>query len=362
MRKLAFGEIVGQSQAMQRVLEQVDLVAPPEATVLIQAGVTQRRCDRVAFISNRHARGHSMPERLGLYRTVLRYDRPSGSGVALAEALEPVSHDRLTRRRQRDWSGQTLLELACRSLCGWPRGSLSLDATVIPEPFATAIEGLAWVFSSPARTPVDGLSLVLLVWPHGPAASRSGCDWGARGVRPSGSWRWRCSALRAITRAVALRPCSLTPGIPPEPCCSGCTTRVVCHVPAEKDSSRQWPRGPVPPAASLLGRQRRAEWGPARARGQIRQQVLCHPLLDAGGRGGAPPVLQACPHQRRESRLQGSPGADGLSSALGEGATPPITCCLIALWVLERERDDRQLSFKGRDHPLPALERLRITA
>jgi len=34
-RELAFGEIVGHSQAVQRVLEQVDLVAPTEATVLI---------------------------------------------------------------------------------------------------------------------------------------------------------------------------------------------------------------------------------------------------------------------------------------------------------------------------------------
>jgi hypothetical protein len=49
----------------------------------------------------------------------------------------------------------------------------------------------------------------------------------------------------------------------------------------------------------------------------------------------------------------------------------PITCCRIAFCVLERERYDRQLSiyklkrqlsFKGRDHALPALERLRITA
>jgi len=34
-RELAFGEVVGYSQAMRRVLEQVDLVAPTEATVLI---------------------------------------------------------------------------------------------------------------------------------------------------------------------------------------------------------------------------------------------------------------------------------------------------------------------------------------
>ena len=38
---------------------------------------------------------------------------------------------------------------------------------VIPKPFATAIEGLAWVFSSQEHTSVSGLSLVLLVWTNG---------------------------------------------------------------------------------------------------------------------------------------------------------------------------------------------------
>jgi len=38
---------------------------------------------------------------------------------------------------------------------------------VIPKPFAAAIEGLAWVFSSQERKPVYGLSLVLLVWTNG---------------------------------------------------------------------------------------------------------------------------------------------------------------------------------------------------
>jgi putative transposase len=35
------------------------------------------------------------------------------------------------------------------------------------QPFATAIEGLAWVFSSQERRPVYGLALVLLVWTNG---------------------------------------------------------------------------------------------------------------------------------------------------------------------------------------------------
>jgi hypothetical protein len=66
-----------------------------------------------------------------------------------------------------DWSGQTLLELAGRTLFVWERGSLILDDTVIPKPLATAIESLAWVYSSQERKPVYGLSLVLLIWTDG---------------------------------------------------------------------------------------------------------------------------------------------------------------------------------------------------
>jgi hypothetical protein len=59
------------------------------------------------------------------------------------------------------------LESACRLLFVWDRGYLVRDDTVISTPDATAMEGLAWVFSSPERRPVYGLSLVLLVWTDG---------------------------------------------------------------------------------------------------------------------------------------------------------------------------------------------------
>ena len=108
-----------------------------------------------------------MPELLWLYLTALLYYRTSGRCVAVAEARETVSHDRLTRLLQGEWSGHTLLEIACRTLCVWERGHLIIDETVIPKPFATAIERLAWVFSSQERKPVYGLSLVLLVWTKG---------------------------------------------------------------------------------------------------------------------------------------------------------------------------------------------------
>jgi hypothetical protein len=40
------------------------------------------------------------------------------------------------------------------------RGDLSRDDTVVPNPFATAMEGLAWVFSRRERKPVYGVSVV----------------------------------------------------------------------------------------------------------------------------------------------------------------------------------------------------------
>jgi hypothetical protein len=108
-----------------------------------------------------------MPKRVWRSLTALLYDRTSGSCLVLAEALEAVSDDRLTRLLQADWTGQALLDLAVRTLFVWQRGYLMLDDTVIPKPFATAMEGLAWVFSSQERKPVYGFSVVLLVWTNG---------------------------------------------------------------------------------------------------------------------------------------------------------------------------------------------------
>jgi hypothetical protein len=108
-----------------------------------------------------------MPQVMWLYLTALLDYRTSVSCVALAEALETVSHDRLTRLLQGNWSGHTLLDRAIRTLFVWDRGYLIIDDTVLAKPFATAIEGLAWVFSSQEQKPVYGLSVVLLIWTNG---------------------------------------------------------------------------------------------------------------------------------------------------------------------------------------------------
>ena len=112
-----------------------------------------------------------MPALIWLYLTALLYYRTAATCMAMSEALQTVSHGRLTRMLHADWSGQTLPENAGRMLFVWERGYLILDDTVIPKPFATAMESLAWVFSSQERRPVYGFSPVLLVWTERIAAS-----------------------------------------------------------------------------------------------------------------------------------------------------------------------------------------------
>jgi hypothetical protein len=62
-----------------------------------------------------------MPALLWLYLTALLYYRTTATCVAMSEALQTMSHDRLTRMLQAGWSGQTLLESACRMRFVWER-------------------------------------------------------------------------------------------------------------------------------------------------------------------------------------------------------------------------------------------------
>jgi hypothetical protein len=108
-----------------------------------------------------------MPMLVWLYLIALLYDQTSATYVALSEALQTVSHDRLTRLLRAHGSGQPLLEHACRTRFVWETGDLILDDTVIPKPFATPMDRLAWVFSNRKRRQVYRFSLGLLVWPDG---------------------------------------------------------------------------------------------------------------------------------------------------------------------------------------------------
>jgi hypothetical protein len=89
-----------------------------------------------------------VPELLWLYLTALLYYRTSASCVALAEALPTVSHDRLTRMLQAEWSGQTLLELAVRTLFVWGGSCWCSRRTICWGPLARIVRsgggGWAW--------------------------------------------------------------------------------------------------------------------------------------------------------------------------------------------------------------------------
>ena len=313
-----------------------------------------------------------MPTLLWHYLTALLYYRTSGSCVALAEALETVSHDRLTRLLQGDWSGQTLLELTFRALFVWERGYLILDDTVIPKPFATAMESLAWVFSSQQRKPVYGFSLVLLIWTNGTLR----IPLGIRLWRKGGPSKYQL-ALELLSYARNRLRCR------PE--------YVLCDA---------WY-----PSKALLKRIHDYGWyfvcrlkKNRRFNGQVLRTYRRHPYWAETGRltGGLKVLVVrygaqyfatnrltlAAAEVRRLYRVRAQIEEvikvckdqlrlTGCQARSDRAQQHHFTCCLVAFCVLERERHDRHLSiyklkrllsFQGRSMHLPALERLRTAA
>jgi len=313
-----------------------------------------------------------MPTLVWLYLTALLYYRTSATCVALAEALQTVSHDRLTRMLQADWSGQRLLESVCRTLFVWERGQLILDDTVVPKPFATAMESLAWVYSSQQRKPVYGFSLVLLIWTDG--------NWRI----PLGIRLWHKGGPSKYALALELL--------------SYARNRLRCR--PEYVLFDAWY-----PSKALLKRVRDYGWyfvcrlkKNRRFNGQPLRAYRRHPYwTEAGWLSGGLKVLVVrygakyyatnrltlpAAEVRRlyrgraqiEEVIRVCKDQLGLNScqARSERAQQHhLTCCLVAFCVLERECHDRRLtiyklkrhlSCHGRTVSLPALERLRQIA
>jgi putative transposase len=313
-----------------------------------------------------------MPELRWLYLTALLYDRTSASCVALAEALQTVSHDRLTRMLQGDWSGHTRLELACRTLFVWERGYLILDDSVIPKPLATTIDGLAWVFSSQERKRVYGFSLLLLVWTNGTLRI------------PLGIRLWHKGGPSKYVLALELL--------------SYARNRLRCR--PEYVLFDAWY-----PSKPLLKRLRDYSWyfvcrlkKNRRFNGQAVRAYRRHPYwADRGWLSGGLKVLvvrygakydatnrlmlpaaEVWRLYRVRSQIEevirvckDQLGLTGCQARSERAQLHHITCCLVAFCVLKRERHDRhlsiyqlkrQLSLRGRPCVLPALERLRSTA
>jgi putative transposase len=313
-----------------------------------------------------------MPTLVWLYLTAILYYRTWATCVALAEALQTVSHDRLTRMLQANWSGQRLLEHAVRTLFVWERGSLILDDTVVPKPFAAAMEGLAWVFSSQEHKPVYGFSVVLLIWTDG------------RVRIPLGIRLWHKGGPSKYVLALELL--------------SYARNRLRCH--PEYVLFDAWY-----PSKALLKRIRDYGWyfvcrlkKNRRFNGQPLRAYRRHPYWVATGwlSGGLKVLVVRYGAKYYATNRLTLPAAEvrrvyrgraqieevirvckdqlGLNSCQARSERAQLhhlTCCLVAFCVLEREHHDRSLtiykltrhlSCHGRTVPLPALERLRQAA
>ena len=313
-----------------------------------------------------------MPELLWLYLTALLYYRTSSRCVALAEALETVSHDRLTRLLQGDWSGQTLLEIAVRTLFVWERGYLIIADTVIPKPFATAMESLAWVFSSQERKPVYGFSLVCLVWTNGTLR----IPLGMRLWRKGGASKYDL-ALELLSYARnRLRCCPeyvLFDAWYPS---KALLKRIrdygwyfVCRLKKNRRfnghavrhyrrypywTARGWLSGGLKVLIVRHGKKYYATNRLTLSAAEVRRLYRIRSQIEE--------VIRVCKDQL---------GLTGCQARSEKAQRHHVVCCLVAFCVLEQERHarglsiyklKRLLSFKGRSIALPALERLRRAA
>jgi hypothetical protein len=313
-----------------------------------------------------------MPTLVWPYLTALLYYGTSTSCVALAEALQTVSHDRLTRMLQADWSGQTLLELAVRTLFVWERGYLILDDTVIPKPFATAIESLAWVYSSQERKPVYGLSLVLLIWTNGTLRIPLGIRFWHTGG-PS-KYALALELLSYARNRLRCRPeYVLFDAWYPS---KALLKRVgdygwyfICRLKKNRRFNNQplrayrrhpywaergWLSGGLKVLVVRYGAKYFATNRLTLPAAEVRRLYRLRSQIEE--------VIRACKDQL---------GFNSCQARSERAQLHHLTCCLVAFCVLERERHDRgltiytlkrRLSCQGRMLALPALERLRQAA
>jgi hypothetical protein len=313
-----------------------------------------------------------MPELIWLYLTAMLYYRTIASCVALSEALKTVSHDRLTRLLQADWSGHTRLELACRTLFVWERGSLIIDDTVVPKPFATTIEGLAWVFSSQERKPVYGLSLVLLVWTHGTLRVPLGVRlWHKGGPSKDAlalEWlsyarnRLRCRPeyvlfdawypSKVLLKRIHAYRWYVVCRLKKNRRFNGHAVRHHRRHPYWTESG--WLTGGLKVLVVRYGAKYYATNRLTLSAAEVRRLYRVRAQIEE--------VISVCKDQL---------SLTGCQARSERAQLHHISCCLVAFCVLERERHDQQLSiyqlkrrlsFQGPAYALPALERLKRAA
>lgn len=313
-----------------------------------------------------------MPEIIWLYLTALLYFSTSRSCVAIAEAHETVSHDRLTRMLPGNWSGQTLLEQASRTLFVFTGGYLIIDDTVFPKPWATAIEGLAWVFSTRERKPVWGLSVVLLVWTDGTIRIPLGFRLWRKGgpskyelaleLLSDARNRWRCRPeyvifdswypSKKLLKRIRDYGWYFVCRIKKNRCFNGHAVRY--HRRHPYWTAIGWLNGGLKVLVVRHGAKYYATNRLSLTAPEVRRLYRYRSQMEE--------VMKVCKNQL---------GIMGCQARSQEAQAHHLTCCLVAFCVLERESHDRHLSIyklkqrlSSRERPfsLPALERLREAA
>jgi Transposase DDE domain len=243
---------------------------------------------------------------------------------------------------------------------------------VIPKPFATAIAGLAWVFSSQERNPVYGLCLVLLVWTEGtlriplgmllwrkggPAKYELALAWlsdACHGLRchPDlvlfDAWYPSSALLKRIRDYGGYVVCRLNKN-------RRFNGHVLRHHRRHPDwAACGWLNGGLKVLVVRYGKQDDAPNRLPLPAAEVRRLY--------GLRAQMEEVIRVCKDQL---------GLSGCQVRSDRAQQHHMACCLVAFCVLERERHDRhlssyqlkrQLSFKGRSLALPALERIRGAA
>jgi hypothetical protein len=313
-----------------------------------------------------------MPTLVWLYLTAVLYYRTSAPCVAFAEALQTVSHDRLTRLWQADWSGQTLLDLAGRTLLVVERGYLIIDDTVLPKPFATTLEGVAWVYASQEQRAVYGLSLVLLIWTDGTVRLPLGLRlWHKGGPSKSAlalallsdaRHRLRCRPESVLFDAWDLSKALLTR-------VRDYGGSVICRLKKNRRFNNQ----------PLRTYRRPPDWAEAgRLTGGLKVLVVRYGAKYFATNRLTRPAAQVRRLDQVRAQIEevcragkDQLGFKGCQARSERAQLHHLTCCLVAFWVLERERLDqgltlynlrRQRSCRGPILTLPALERLRQAA
>ena len=257
-------------------------------------------------------------------------------------------------------------------MCVSARGARILDDTVLPTPLATALERLAWVYSSQERTPIDGFARGVLVWTHGPCR----VPWGVRRWRTGGPSpdAWALARLRYARTRLRCRPAyGLCDAWSPA---KARLTRmrddggdVVCRLKPHRRFHGQ-------PLRAV----RRPPYGAERGwrTGGVNVLVVRDGAKDSATPRLPLPAVEVRRHDRRRAHIeegiracQDPLGLGGCHARSGRAPRQHLPGGCVAFWVLERACQDQgvrrdkltwHLSVQGRSVALPALERLRSAA